>query len=85
MPQSRGLHHLDLVVSDLERSSKSYSALLRPLGWGPVLDLSVSAARRSGTCRHETPGSGCGRSSPMLIRLPTIDMRSESTTSPSRR
>ena len=34
MPQSRGLHHLDLVVSDLERSRKFYSELLRPLGWG---------------------------------------------------
>jgi glyoxylase I family protein len=39
MPQSRGLHHLDLVVSDLERSRTFYSDLLRPLGWGPVLDL----------------------------------------------
>lgn len=39
MPQSRGLHHLDLVVSDLERSRRFYSELLRPLGWGPVLDL----------------------------------------------
>jgi catechol 2,3-dioxygenase-like lactoylglutathione lyase family enzyme len=39
VPHSRGLHHLDLVVSDLERSRKFYSELLRPLGWGPVLDL----------------------------------------------
>jgi catechol 2,3-dioxygenase-like lactoylglutathione lyase family enzyme len=39
MPQSGGLHHLDLVVSDLERSRDFYSELLRPLGWGPVLDL----------------------------------------------
>ena len=39
MPQSRGLHHLDLVVSDLRRSREFYSDLLRPLGWGPVLDL----------------------------------------------
>ena len=39
MPQSRGLHHLDLVVSDVERSRNFYSDLLGPLGWGPVLDL----------------------------------------------
>jgi glyoxylase I family protein len=39
VPQSRGLHHLDLVVSDLKRSREFYSDLLRPLGWGPVLDL----------------------------------------------
>ena len=39
MPQSRGLHHLDLVVSDLPRSRDFYSDLLRPLGWGPALDL----------------------------------------------
>ena len=39
VPQSRGLHHLDLVVSDLTRSREFYSDLLRPLGWGPVLDL----------------------------------------------
>ena len=37
--QSRGLHHLDLVVSDLERSKTFYSSLLRGLGWGGVLDL----------------------------------------------
>jgi hypothetical protein len=40
VPQSRGLHHLDLVVSDLERSRESYSDLLRPLGWGPVREQS---------------------------------------------
>jgi glyoxylase I family protein len=39
VPQSRGLHHLDLVVSDLARSRDFYSDLLRPLGWGPVLEL----------------------------------------------
>lgn len=39
MVQSRGIHHLDLVVSDLERSKRFYSDLLRALGWGGVLDL----------------------------------------------
>jgi glyoxylase I family protein len=37
--QSRGIHHLDLVVSDVERSKGFYSALLRALGWSGVLEL----------------------------------------------
>jgi glyoxylase I family protein len=37
--QSRGIHHLDLVVSDVERSKSFYSELLRGLGWEGVLDL----------------------------------------------
>lgn len=37
--RSRGIHHLDLVVSDLERSKRFYSELLRALGWSGVLDL----------------------------------------------
>jgi glyoxylase I family protein len=37
--QSRGIHHLDLVVSDFERSKGFYSELLRGLGWAGVLDV----------------------------------------------
>jgi glyoxylase I family protein len=37
--QSRGIHHLDLVVSDVERSTRFYSELLRGLGWSGTLDL----------------------------------------------
>ena len=37
--QSRGIHHLDLVVSDVERSKRFYSELLRSLGWTGVLEL----------------------------------------------
>jgi len=37
--QARGIHHLDLVVSDLERSKSFYSTLLRGLGWGGVLEI----------------------------------------------
>jgi glyoxylase I family protein len=37
--QSRGIHHLDLVVSDVARSKSFYSELLRGLGWGGVLEL----------------------------------------------
>jgi catechol 2,3-dioxygenase-like lactoylglutathione lyase family enzyme len=37
--QSRGIHHLDLVVTDVERSKQFYSELLRGLGWTGVLQL----------------------------------------------
>jgi glyoxylase I family protein len=37
--QSRGIHHLDLVVSDVERSKRFYSELLRSLGWTGELEL----------------------------------------------
>ena len=37
--QSRGIHHLDLVVSDVQRSKRFYSELLRSLGWAGVLEL----------------------------------------------
>jgi catechol 2,3-dioxygenase-like lactoylglutathione lyase family enzyme len=37
--QSRGIHHLDLVVTDVERSKQFYSELLRGLGWTGVLEL----------------------------------------------
>jgi catechol 2,3-dioxygenase-like lactoylglutathione lyase family enzyme len=32
--QATGVDHLDLVVSDLERSLEFYRALLEPLGYG---------------------------------------------------
>jgi len=37
--QSRGIHHVDLVVTDVERSKRFYSELLRRLGWSGVLEL----------------------------------------------
>lgn len=37
--QSRGINHLDLVVSDVERSKRFYSELLRGLGWSGVLEV----------------------------------------------
>jgi glyoxylase I family protein len=37
--QSHGIHHLDLVVSDVDRSKSFYSELLRGLGWSGVLEL----------------------------------------------
>jgi glyoxylase I family protein len=37
--QSRGIHHLDLVVSDVDRSRGFYSELLRGLGWSGALEL----------------------------------------------
>jgi glyoxylase I family protein len=44
--QSRGIHHLDLVVSDVERSKAFYSALLRGLGWAGVLELEGERGER---------------------------------------
>ncbi len=37
--QSRGIHHLDLVVTDVQRSKQFYAELLRGLGWSGVLEL----------------------------------------------
>jgi glyoxylase I family protein len=34
-----GVHHLDLVVSDLERSKRFYQELLVPLGWGEFSEI----------------------------------------------
>src|SRR5438128_4359651 len=37
--QARGIHHVDLVVSDVERSKAFYSTLLQSLGWSGALEL----------------------------------------------
>jgi glyoxylase I family protein len=34
-----GIHHLDVVVSDIERSKGFYSELVRPLGWGEFVEI----------------------------------------------
>ena len=44
--QSRGIHHLDLVVTDVERSKRFYSELLGLLGWSGVLDLEGERGER---------------------------------------
>ena len=36
---ARGIHHLDLVVPDVELSTRFYTELLHGLGWFGVLDL----------------------------------------------
>ena len=36
---ANGVHHLDLVVTDLERSKRFYQELLRPLGWGEFAEI----------------------------------------------
>jgi glyoxylase I family protein len=37
--RSTGIHHLDLVVSSLERSLPFYLELLRPMGWKDVEEV----------------------------------------------
>ena len=44
--QSRGIHHLDLVVTNVERSKRFYSGLLRLLGWSGVLELEGERGER---------------------------------------
>jgi len=56
--RSSGVHHVDLVVSDLERSLRFYSALLGPLGWRGV---SNAPGERGETIRYlYGPGSSIG-------------------------
>jgi catechol 2,3-dioxygenase-like lactoylglutathione lyase family enzyme len=56
--RSTGIHHADLVVSDLERSLAFYRALLRPLGWHGV---SEAPGERGETIHYlYGPGSSVG-------------------------
>ena len=56
-----GIHHVDLVVSSIERSLPFYRELLGPLGWHGSARWRASAARRSGTCAAATARSACAR------------------------
>lgn len=56
--RSTGVHHLDLVVSDLERSLRFYRELLGPLGWHGV---SNQPGERGETIHYlYGPGSSIG-------------------------
>jgi len=56
--RSTGVHHVDLVVSDLERSLAFYRALLGPLGWHGV---SEAPGERGETIHYLFgPGSSIG-------------------------
>ena len=56
--RSTGVHHIDLVVSDLARSLAFYGAILRPLGWH---DVSQTTGERGETIHyHYGPGSSIG-------------------------
>jgi catechol 2,3-dioxygenase-like lactoylglutathione lyase family enzyme len=56
--RSSGVHHVDLVVSDLERSLAFYRELLGPLGWHGV---SEAPGERGETIRYlYGPGSSVG-------------------------
>ena len=56
--RSTGVHHVDLVVSDLDRSLAFYRALLGPLGWHGV---SQAPGERGETIHYlYGPGSSVG-------------------------
>ena len=56
--RSTGVHHVDLVVSDLERSLRFYRELLGPLGWHGV---SEAPGERGETIHYlYGPGSSIG-------------------------
>jgi catechol 2,3-dioxygenase-like lactoylglutathione lyase family enzyme len=56
--RSSGVHHVDLVVADLERSLGFYGVLLEPLGWHGV---SNAAGERGETIHYlYGPGSSIG-------------------------
>lgn len=56
--RSTGVHHVDLVVSDLATSLAFYGAILGPLGWHGV---STTSGERGETIHyHYGPGSSIG-------------------------
>jgi glyoxylase I family protein len=55
---SRGVHHVDLVVSSIERSLHFYSELLRPLGYHSVNE--VEGERGETIWYLGGPGTGVG-------------------------
>lgn len=56
--RSTGIHHVDLVVSDLDRALRFYRALLEPLGWHGV---SQTTGERGETIHYVYgPGSSVG-------------------------
>lgn len=71
--RSTGIHHVDLVVSDLDRSLAFYAALLRPLGWHGVA-ASVVGERGETIHYHYGPGSSIGlRQAPGAAAGPPVD------------
>jgi glyoxylase I family protein len=56
--RSTGIHHLDLVVTSIDRSLRFYLELLRPLGWTDVEEVE---GERGETIRYVSgPGTTLG-------------------------
>jgi glyoxylase I family protein len=66
--RSSGFHHVDLVVSDIERSVRFYRTLLEPLGWRRLTSNDVG--ERGETIHYlYGPGSALGlRQAPEATR-----------------
>ena len=54
--RSTGIHHVDLVVSSIERSLPFYRDLLGPLGWHGITE--VEGEFDAGACTVECPRHG---------------------------
>jgi catechol 2,3-dioxygenase-like lactoylglutathione lyase family enzyme len=70
--RSTGVHHVDLVVSDIDRSLSFYRELLTPLGWHGV---STAPGERGETIHYlYGPGSSIGlRQAPVPEASPPVD------------
>jgi glyoxylase I family protein len=77
------IHHVDLAVTDVERSLAFYRALLDPLGWTRSSDSRRTVERRkSCICTNRRPARDLGYDRPTTVSTATTP--SESSTLRSR-
>jgi catechol 2,3-dioxygenase-like lactoylglutathione lyase family enzyme len=69
--RSTGVHHVDLVVSSIERSLRFYRELLRPLGWHRVRE--VEGERGESIWYFGGPGTGVGLRAAQTPRERPVD------------